>query len=529
VVAGLLVIPQAVLLAVAVAGVVFPAEARLPLPLALGTVAALAALRALASWGADTLALGATSRTKARIRIDLMGRLLAAGPAWLSAERTGELTQTWAAGLDHLDAYEGSYRLQRLLAVVVPAAVLAVTALLDPLSAVVLLVTGPLIPLFMVLLGGAAREQSERQFTALSRLGARFLDAVQAIPTLAAFGQIEAEAGRLSLVAGEHRRLTMTVLRVAFLSALVLEWLATLGTAIVAVEVGLRLLYDRVAFMPALAVLMLAPEFYRPLRALGGAFHAGLAGRDVSSRLAVLDDALPDRQDAETTALAHVPVRLQLRAVTVERPTLEKPALAEISLDIAPGEWVAVIGPSGAGKSTLLGLWLGFVTAASGHVTVDGHAVTPATSAALRRQIAWAPQRPHIFHGTLRSNLLLARPDATDRALHDAITHAALGPLVTRLPRGLDTPLGEGGAGLSGGELQRLALARALLADAPVLLLDEPTSELDPDTEHAVLTTLQACTGVTRVMVTHRASAARWADRVIELRDGRLVSRGSGQ
>lgn len=525
-VGGLLVVAQALLVADIVSGVVWPGAARWPLDRALAWLFAAILARAACTWGADALALDATARIKARLRQTCVERLLATGLSRLPAASTGALTVTLASGVDHLDAYEATYRLQRVLAVVVPLAAWAAATWIDPLSGLVLAVTGPLIPLFMVLLGSVAREQTERQWLALTRLGSRFLDAIQAIPTLAALGQLGPESARLAAVATEQRTLTLRVLRTAFLSALVLEWLATLGTAIVAVEVGLRLLYDRVAWDAALAVLLLAPEFYRPLRALGSSFHAGLAGREVSRRLDDLDRELGGPSPVLAATAVPAAVALDLDRVTVRRRPTMAPTLDGVTLQVRRGEWLAIVGPSGAGKSTVLEVLLGLVPPDHGAVRVAGIAV-PEQAAAARQQLSWVAQRPHLFHGTVGSNLLMAAPGATPDAIGAALQTSAFDRVLRRLPDGLDTVVGEDGAGLSGGEIQRLALARALLKGAPILLLDEPTSELDPANERHLLDSLAGLSGITRVMVTHRVAAARRADRVVVLEGGRIREDGT--
>ena len=524
--AGVLAVPQAVLLARYVAAVVLPSAERAP-ACAVSALLVIVSARAILGWLAESDALSRTASAKARIRAALATRLVAAGPARLAHERTGELTHTLSAAIDHLDAYNGAYRLQRAAAVVVPIAAFGVTAVIDPLSALVLAITGPLIPLFMVLLGGAARERSERQWTQLARLGARFLDALQATPTMAAFGQRAAEAERLRIVSDTLRLRTMEVLRVAFVSALTLEWLATLGTAIVAVEVGLRLLYGHLSLAPALTVLLLAPEFYRPLRALGGAFHAGLAGREVTRRIdAIAHDfpAPPDVDDSPARGARSRALRSRTSRCSAPRPIARRSRPCRWkSRPVSSSRSWARPAPARArccrcssDSRNQRAVWSGLTTSP----------LTDVDTARWRAGLAWVAQRPHLFHGTLRSNLALGCPDADDVSMLDAARRSSLLSVASAGVAALDAPLGEGGAGLSGGEIQRLAIARAFLRQAPLLLLDEPTSELDPETEHRVLQSIAAMTTTTRIMVTHRLSAASHADRVIVIERGRVIECG---
>ena len=342
--------------------------------------------------------------------------------------------------------------------------------------------------------------------------------------------------------AGErHRRVTMAVLRLAFLSALTLEALATLGTAVVAVEVGLRLLYARLAFPEALFVLLLAPEFYRPLRALGAAYHAGLAGREALQRMAVIAEApgplaapaVLVRGDAgeagpgQGPRLDAPPPGLSFEGVRFSYDAARGQALDGFSLEVPGGTTVALVGPSGSGKSTAAHLLLRWLEPDAGLLRVDGAPLSSFTPEAWRRRVAWVPQQPRLFHGTLRANLLLARPSASEAELARALALAGLEDLVRGLPLGLETPVGEAGERLSGGEAQRVALARAFLKDAPVLVLDEPTAQLDLRTEALVAAALaRLCHGRTVLLIAHRLTTVRAAQHVALLARGRVVEQG---
>lgn len=506
-------------------------------PLLAGLVA-LALGRALLLWAQELLAQRYSGALRSAVRDRLVRRQLALGPRFAWGERTGELANTLLGGVDALDPYLAQYLPQVVLAAFAPALVAAAAACVDPLSALVLLLTGPLIPLFAWLVGGAARERTRRQWATLARLAARFLDALAGLSTLRAFGCAEDEAQRIERAGERYRALTFAVLRLALLSALVLEALATLGTAVIAVEVGLRLLYARVQFADALFVLLLAPEFYRPLRALGTAFHAGLSGREAAERIGTLltapcpnaapavlvdDGSGPRPAAAKSTAAPAV----RFEAVSFAHGPGHPPALDALTLELPAGATVALVGPTGAGKTTAAHLLLRFLEPQGGRITVDGAPLASSAPEAWRRRTAWVSQRPHIFHGTLRENLLLARADASREEIERAAAASGLDAVLSRLPRGLETCVGEGGERLSGGEAQRLALARAFLKDAPVLVLDEPTAWLDAVSEAAVLLALARLRrGRTVLLIAHRLTTAAAADRVVVMGHGRVLQAG---
>ncbi|MEU4367905.1 thiol reductant ABC exporter subunit CydD [Micromonospora chersina] len=515
---ALLVVAQATALATLLATAI---DGRLHRPALVGLLAAVAA-RALVSWAQGTVAARAAATVKAALRADLLRAVGRHGPTWVAGRRAGQLATLAGRGLDALDPYFTGYLPQLVLSVTVPLAVLARIVLADWSSALIIALTIPLIPIFGALLGWQAQAATERQWRRLSLLGGHFLDMVAGLPTLRAFGRARAQVDVVRRMADGHRQATMRTLRIAFLSALVLELVATLSVALVAVPVGIRLLGGGITLSTALLVLLLTPEAYLPLRAAGSRFHASMEG------LTALDEALT----LSATPEAAVPggarpapegrgeIRFEGVTVAYERTT----ALRDVTLTIRPGERVAVIGPSGAGKSTLLHLLLGFVTPTAGRVTVDGVDLAGVDLDAWRRELAWVPQRAHLFAGSLADNIRLGAPDTPDAALAGAVTDAALDEVVAALPDGLGTTLGERGHGLSSGQRQRVALARAFLRDAPLVLLDEPTARLDSASEAVVLAaTRRLVAGRTALLVAHRPALLEDADRILRVEDGRVT------
>lgn len=485
--------------------------------------------RAVLAWVGETSAMALAVRVKSELRSRVHASLLKRGPAGLGGEKTGELTAAAVEGIELLEAYFSQYLPQLAVAALVPVSILLFVLPLDPLSGLVLFLTAPLIPLFMVLIGKAAEILTGRQFETLGRLSAHFHDSLQGLTTLKLFGRSAERAASIDAASRQYTDVTLSVLRVTFLSALVLELIATLSTAVVAVEVGLRLLYARMQFRDAFFLLLLAPEFYLPLRMLGLRFHAGMTGTSAARRIFALLDAAP--QAAQPAASEPPPSSFE--EIRFERVGLTYPqgglaALDSIDLTIRRGEQIAIVGPSGAGKSTLAALLLRFLEPSAGRILVDGRPLAGIDPDAWRETIAWVPQAPYLFHGTLAENLRLARPQATADELAAALAAAGLEDFVASLPHGLETAIGEQGARLSGGQAQRLALARAHLKQAPILILDEPTSSLDPALEARVeAATRRLMRGRTVITIAHRLRTVENADRILVLKAGRLVESGS--
>ncbi|WP_030292537.1 thiol reductant ABC exporter subunit CydD [Streptomyces katrae] len=487
-------------------------------------LAAVALGRGLLAWLTELAAHRASAAVKSQLRGRLLDRAADLGPGWLSGQQTGSLVALATRGVDALDDYFSRYLPQLGLAVVVPVAVLARIVTEDWVSAAIIVVTLPLIPLFMVLIGMATQSRMDRQWRLLSRLSGHFLDVVAGLPTLKVFGRAKAQAESIRKITDEYRQATVRTLRIAFLSSFALELLATLSVALVAVTIGMRLVHGDLDLYTGLVILILAPEAYLPLRQVGAQYHAAAEG------LAAAEEIFEVLQTPATSLGGAAPVptaglRIEMDGVAVRYEGRGEDSPGPVSMAVGPGECVALTGPSGAGKSTLLQVLLGFVRPTAGRVRIAGVDLASLSLEEWRERIAWVPQRPHLFAGTIAQNVRLARPGASADAVAEALKDAGAWEFVAALPRGADTELGEGGVGLSAGQRQRLALARAFLADRPVLLLDEPTAALDGETEAAVVEAVRRlAVGRTVLLVVHRPALLAVADRVVRVGPAELLS-----
>ena len=508
VVTALLVITQAGLLAEVIAGAFLGGaglgELTLPLVLLLAVVAG----RAAVAWGGEVAAQRAAASVVGQLRTCLLDHVLRLGPRHPGLPSTGALATLASRGVDGLDGYVGRYLPQLLVAAVVPLVVGVRILTADWVAAVLVGVTIPLIPLFMVLIGLHTRNRTAQQWRALSVLGHHFLDVVAGLDVLTAFGRARRQGRQIAVMSERYRVETMRGLRVAFMSSLALELLASLSVALVAVSVGLRLVAGQLDLETGLLVIVLAPEVYLPLRAVAARYHDSAEGAAAADEVFAVLDVVPD---GPVAGPAPDPVAgpVQLDAVGVDGRS--GPVLDGVTIAVAPGEVLGLTGPSGAGKSTLLDLLLGWRRPDRGQVRVDGADLAEVDRDAWLRRVAWVPQRPVLVAGTVADNLRLGAPDAPDAQIAAAAAAAALD-----LP--LDTAVQERGHGLSTGQQRRVALGRALLADRPLLLLDEPTEGVDVDTEAALLAALPAAlAGRTAVVVSHRPAVLGLCDRVVAL------------
>ena len=562
--AALLIVAQAVLLADVIASVFVDGatlrDVRWELVALVGAIAG----RALVAAGFELAGRAGAARVMSELRERLAEHLLVTRPL-RPAERTGELATTAVQGVDALEGYLAGYVPQLALAATVPVAVLAWVGLNDWVAALLLAISVPLLVVFMILIGRSAQRATEARFGALSLLGAHFLDVVRGLETLRAHNRDRAQERTIAAAGERYRVETMATLRVAFLSALVLELTAMIGTALVAAAVGIQLVDGALTLHVGLAVLLLAPELFAPLREVGRQFHAGADGLAAAERIfavlaepagvvgapAVASDATAPAADASvgaarpaaastapapaartgvipaTSLLMPDPGREAIRfeQVGFTHPGRERAVLGGLDLTLQPGELTALVGASGAGKSTAAALLLRLLEPTAGRLSCGDVDLRMLDLAGWRRRLAWVPQRARIFAGSVADNVRLADPDASDKQVRRALAAAGAGRFVAALPAGIETRVGDGGRPLSAGEGQRIALARAFLRDAPLLVLDEPTAHLDAETAAAVESAIvRLAAGRTTLLIAHRPTLAARADRIVTLAGGRIAA-----
>ena len=487
--------------------------------------------RALAGFVAERSAFDAAMAVVPAVRRALLDKLDRVGPVGLAGRASGDIVAALSDGARGLEPFFARYLPAVAQAALLPVGILVVVAPLDWISGAILLVTAPLIPVFMVLIGRGAEARNHRQWQHLQRMSGQFLDAVQGLLPIKLLGAGPRMVAAVGDAAEHYRRDTMRVLRLAFLSAFALEFFATVAIALVAVLIGFRLMWGQMGYFHGLFILLLAPEFYLPLRAMGAAYHARMEALGAAQRLAELE-ALPEVALPATAPDRPMPTGRGGIALAFDDVSLlhadGRRALDGVSFGVAAGETVALVGASGAGKSSLLALAMGFARPTGGAVRVDGEVPDEAGLVALRQRIAYVPQRPTLFSGTVAENIALgvATPDPGRVAW--AARQAAIADRIADLPRGFETPIGDGGHRLSGGEAQRIGLARAFYRDAAMVLLDEPTAHLDGDNE-AVVQRALAELGKHRtvLVVAHRLATVAQADRVVVLDKGRVVEERS--
>ena len=499
----------------------------------LGLMLALVLVRAGLMWSSDMIAQVSANRVKGKLRGQLMAQMSALGPTYTRGERAGELVHTAVSGIEDLDEYITQFQPAKLLAGLGPALVFIVILFLDPWTTPILLFTGPILVLLLALIGGQTRELTARRFNDMSWMSAHFLDMLQGLPTLKMFGRSKEQVATVETISRHYGNSTMDVLRTAFQTSLVLEWGATAATALVAIEVSMRLMGGILPFEIALIVLLLTPEFFMPLRNLSMKYHAGTAGKAAAERIyAILDTPTPDLGGFEKPprSLPATPFAIHFEDVQVAYDDGQRLALNGFDLTIQPGQTVALVGPTGAGKTTVANLLLRFVEPTQGIIRVGDVPLSELDPSAWRSQVAWVPQQPHLFQGTIADNLRLARPEATLAELVEAAQAAHAHNFIERLPLRYETAVGEQGAQLSGGQRQRIAIARAYLKDAPLLILDEITSHLDAENEALVEEALtRLMQNRTVLIIAHRLKLAYEADVIVLMDGGRVVQMGSPQ
>lgn len=494
----------------------------------LSVMVGLAAFRALLAGLAEFLTMEAAIRVKTTLRTRLRTKLFELGPLFTHNERAGQLVHTVTASVETLDPYIRSYLPAKRLALMTPILVFVLISVIDPLVAPILLFAGPILVVLFALIGARTKELVQRRERELSWMSAQFLDVLQGLPTLKMFGRSREQAQTIKAVSQSHGNMTMDVLRTAFQTSLVLEWGATAATALVAITVSVRLMAGSLPFDQALAVLILTPEFFHPLRHLAVHYHAGSAGIEALERVyAVLDAPLPHVKaqsifptSMQSPLTPDSPPEIRFEAIEARYAPEVAPVLVNVSMVFRRGQITALIGPTGAGKSTIANLLLRFVEPTSGRIVADDVPIGAMDPDEWREQIALVSQHPFLFNGTVADNLLLARPLASLDEIIDAAKAAQAHDFIARLHNGYATEVGERGARLSGGQIQRIALARAFLKDAPVLILDEATSHLDTRIEAAVLEAVaERRSSRTTLLICHREAALQFAGQIYVIED----------
>jgi ATP-binding cassette subfamily C protein CydD len=530
--AGWLIIVQAWLLARVVSAVIIRHQHLAEVWGYLAAMLPIFALRFALMRASENVAFEAAAQVRRDLRGRLYEHLQALGPLWLTRQSSGDIANTIVTGIDALEAYYARYLPNMSLTALVPLSILVFVLPQDWVSGLVLLLTAPLIPIFMILIGKGTETLNQQQWQLLSRMSARFLDSLQGLTTLKLFGVSRHEAEVVAALTEEYRIGTMKVLRVAFLSSVALEFMSTISIAMVAVFIGFRLFYGEMQFFNGFFVLLLAPEFYLPLRNMGTFYHARMEAIGAAQNLLkLLDTPIPPHAQATggTQKLdAGQEVRIRFDAVTVRHAADLPPALDAVSFAALPRGLTALVGASGAGKSTALHALMALVQPEAGRILVNETPLTALDATDWLRHVAWVPQRPHVFEGTVRDNIALGQSDPPQDEVERAARAAQAHDFIAALPQGYDTPLGERGLGLSGGQVQRLALARALLKPAKLVLLDEATAQLDAQTQAQVGEAILALAKERCVILAaHRLSTVLQADHVVVLEAGRVIEQGA--
>lgn len=482
--------------------------------------------RAILIWSREITTQQAAVQVKTALRERLFAHLLQLGPIFSRSEHAGELTTMLNEGIERLDAYVSRYIPQIVLSIVIPLLIVSIVFPLDWISALLLLTTGPIIPLLMMLVGSYAQKYIQQQWESLGRMGAYLLDAMQGLTTLKLFGRSKAEQAHIVRISERFRTKTMQVLRYAFLSGAVLEFLTAMAIGVVAVVLGVRLIDHTITFEAAFLILLLTPEFYRPLQELGIQHHAGMEGKAAAQRItALLETPVPRYPSASRVdTVPDGQLTVQFTDVSCTYPDSTTPALRGVTLTLPAHRCTALVGRSGAGKSTLVNLLLRFMDYESGMISVNGVSLKDVPPELWRKYVALVPQHPYLFYGTVSENIRMAREDATYAEIQRAAQQAGACPFIEDLPQGFETLIGEQGLRLSAGQAQRLALARAFLKDAPLLIMDEPTSSLDAESEVFIEQAIeQLIAQRTVLIIAHRYNTIRHAHQVAVMQDGHII------
>ena len=526
--AGLALIAQAWLLAQTLNAVLFKQASLSEVWPWLGGLLLLFLLRAALLWLSEQVAFQAATQVKLAVRQQLYAKVQRLGTAWLTNERSGDVVNSLSDGVEALEAYYARYTPAMLLMALVPLSILAMVFYFDVWSGLIMLLTAPLIPFFMILIGKGTEKRNQQQWRQLARMSAHFLDVIQGLTTLKLFNASQRETHVIAEVSEQYRQSTMSVLRVAFLSSFALEFLSTVSIALVAVFIGFRLFWGEMNFLSGFFVLLLTPEFYLPLRNMGTQYHARLQAIGAAERMVEILET-PETETPPEESLQALPALFPLQFKQVEVVYNDgRQALNGFDLTIKAGQTIALIGASGAGKTTVLNLLLGFIQPTQGQILLGETDLATVPLAHWRKQIAWLPQQAHLFPGSVADNIRLGSAQTSLAAVQQAAQQAYAHDFIQALPHGYDTLIGEGGQGLSGGQIQRIALARVFLKDAPLVILDEATAHLDQQSEQWIQQAIQTLAQTrTVIMIAHRLHTIEQADLIVLMQQGQVVATGT--
>lgn len=529
IVSGILIVLEAGFLAAVVAAVYIRHQGWSAIEPWLAILLGILLVRAVIAGLTETASLNLSTSVESSLRTRLLQKLEATGPMVWTNDHTGELVNTVIQGVDNLETFLARYLPQIVLTAFIPLIIGIKVAFTDWISAGILLITVPLIPFFMILIGRQAEKETEKRWVTLGRLGSHFLDIVQGLETLKIFGQSRQQDRAIGSAAESFRKSTMATLRLAFLSGLVLELLASLSMAMIAVAVGLRLVGGHISFQKAFFLLILVPDFYAPWRALGAKFHDGLNGLSAASRIFdMLDRPEWAKGTGRSIPFGNGPWPIAIDGCSFRYREDTPYAIKDITLTIEPHSSLALVGPTGSGKTTLLSLLLGFMPTTEGIIRVGDIALQDLDRDWWHRQLAYVSQTPYLFAGTILDNLKFAAPHATAEMIQEAVSRAHFDEVLARFPKGLNTPVGENGIRLSGGERQRLALSRVFLKQAPIVIMDEPSAHLDEVSESLLQRAIiDLCQARTVIIVAHRLNTIQGVDKIAVLDHGQIVDYGT--
>lgn len=530
-IASLFLIAQAALLAFIVNGVVFESLPLQAFALHLSFLLLFFTLRFVFLVFAERFAKQVSRNVEYELRQKLYAHIKNLGPVWIAGQSSGSLVNTLSDGVEAIGPYYSQYLPAKALMAWVPLTIVLCVFPADWISGLIMVGTAPLIPLFMILIGKGAEKLNQQQWRQLSYMSHHFLDMIQGLTALKIMGVSRRVGGDVTKIAEDYRRETMKVLRLAFLSSVTLEFFSTVSIAIVAVIIGFRLMWGDMSFLPGFFILLLAPDFYLPLRRMGAAYHARMEAIGAVEKIQEVMGTVPSHNISSSQK--DLPEKLQrLEKMRFENVFFSYPdgrqALNGVSFEFKAGQKYALIGPSGAGKSTVISLLLGFIRPEQGKITVNDTEINQFDVKEWRKGIAWIPQNPTLFHGTVLENIRLGRQDIDEDSIKSLCHKLGVSEFIEKLPQGYNTLLGENGYGLSGGQAQRIAVARAFLREAPLLLMDEPTASLDHKTEEFLQYAIEELAKEkTVITIAHRLGTIKNADTILFLKEGILVAHGT--